>query len=126
MQEKTKSRGLILVIDDEKIILSLIERILLSKGYQVLLASDGVYGLNLVKEQNPDLILLDITMPGLDGFATLEKIREVSNSPVIMVTGKQDMESLQRTIDNGADDFIRKPFRPKELVARIETKLRRI
>ena len=116
----------ILAIDDEPLMLTLIERILLSEGYRVLLAGDGASALSLAKEENPDLILLDIMMPGQSGFETLEKIREITNAPVIMLTGRRDTETVQKTIDAGADDFLKKPFRPNELIARIEAKLRRV
>ena len=126
MQNKIDKKGTILVIDDEPDMLSLLERILTGEGYQVRLATDGVYGISILREEKPDLILLDIMMPGPDGFTVLSRIREYTNVPVIMLTGKRDTESLQRAIEIGADDFIKKPFRPAELVARIKTKLRRV
>ena len=125
MQEKLQKTHTILVIDDESDMLQLLERILTSEGYRVILAADGVYGMTLLKEAKPDLVLLDIMMPGPDGYMTLNSIRQYSNVPVIMVTAMRDIESLQKTLTLGADDYIKKPFRPGELLARVKAKLRR-
>ena len=125
MQSRNVSNKKILVVDDEVVMLTLLERVLEEEGYGVLLASNGEQGFKLVQEEQPALILLDIMMPGPDGYTTLEKIREISTAPVIMLTAVRDSESIQRAIDSGADDFIKKPFRPAELVARIEAKLKR-
>jgi DNA-binding response OmpR family regulator len=123
--EKEKAR-MILIIDDEQDILQLLERILTIEGFQVRLAADGVYGMSIAKEEKPDLIILDIMMPGPDGLTVLDRIREYSNAPVIMLTAKHDTETINKSMEMGADDFIRKPFRPAELVARINAKLRRL
>ena len=106
--------------------LRLLERILVEEGYIVRLARDGVYGISILREEEPDLVLLDIMMPGPDGFTVLERIRRHSNVPVIMITGKRDIASIQRAVDLGVDDYVKKPFLPAELVARIHSKLRRI
>jgi len=116
---------IILVIDDEPDMLKLFNRILTEEGYQVRMANDGVHGVSLITDDKPDLVLLDITMPGMDGIAVLKRIRELSSIPVIMVTGKRDIDTIQDTMELGADDYVRKPFRPSELVARIKSKLRR-
>ncbi len=126
MQGETGKARKILVIDDEQDILRLLERILTAEGFQVRLASDGVYGVSILREEVPDLVILDIMMPGPDGLLVLDRIREYSNAPVIMLTGKRDEETLKKAIELGADDFVRKPFRPAELVARINSKLRRL
>ena len=126
MQEKPRKSHTILVIDDEPDMLNLLERILTSEGYRVILAADGNYGLTLTRDDSPDLILLDIIMPGPDGFTVLESIRKYSDTPVIMVTAKRDAESMRKALALGADDYISKPFRPAELVARIHAKLRRV
>ncbi len=125
MQSKNGKQNTILVIDDEPNMLQLLERILTSEGFSVKLATDGVYGLSLLREENPDLVLLDIMMPGPDGFLVIDRIREESNAPIIMLTAKRDTESIKKAIELGADDFVKKPFRPAELVARINSKLRR-
>ncbi len=125
MQERSQKPHTILVIEDEPDMLQLLERILTSEGYRVILAVDGVYGMTLLRESKPDLVLLDIMMPGPDGYMTLGSIRQYSNVPVIMVTANRDIESLQKTLTLGADDYVEKPFRPAELLARVKAKLRR-
>jgi DNA-binding response OmpR family regulator len=117
---------LILVVDDEPLMVTLVEKILVEEGYKVITAGDGVYAMSLVREYNPDLILMDIRMPGPDGILTLQRLRDISQVPVIMVTGMGGEELVEQSIDSGADDFIRKPFKPKELVARVKAKLRRV
>jgi len=119
---RTKS---ILVIDDDSFISQLIKNTLQPEGYDVILAADGVYGMKLMRDTKPDLVLLDIMMPGLDGYQVLKSIRKHSNVPVIMITAKLGVDSIKKAIDLGADDYLKKPFRPIELVARIHAKLRR-
>lgn len=125
MNQTNNSEKVILVVDDEPLMVALIERSLIAEGYKVMTAGDGVYALSLLREYEPDLVLLDIKMPGPDGILTLQRVREISNVPVIMVTGMGGEDLLEKSIDSGADDFIRKPFRPNELVARVKAKLRR-
>lgn len=120
--ERTKS---ILVIDDEPMMLQLLKRVLESEGYGVRLAADGAFGMALYREKKPDIVLLDIMMPGPDGFQVLESIRQDDGVPVIMITGKHDVDSLQKALTLGADDYVRKPFSPLELMARVRSKLRR-
>jgi DNA-binding response OmpR family regulator len=115
----------ILVIDDEDTVRRLIRRTLEEKGYSVVTAADGNEGLAKLDQGGIDLVLLDINMPGLDGFQVLELIRRRSDLPVIMLTGMDKMSTLRETLDIGADDYITKPFSPLELVARIKAKLRR-
>jgi len=115
----------ILVVDDEDMVRLLIRRILEEHGYRVVTAADGNEGLAKLDQGGIDLVLLDINMPGLDGFQVLELIRRRSNLPVIMLTGMAKRSALRDTLDIGADDYITKPFSPVELVARIKAKLRR-
>jgi DNA-binding response OmpR family regulator len=105
--------------------LQLQKKTLESAGYDVSLASDGVYGMELFKEKKPDLVILDIKMPGPDGYQVLDSIRQQSNVPVIMVTGIRQADTIAKTLNLGADDFMMKPFSPSELIARIRAKLRR-
>ena len=114
-----------MVIDDEQALLLLVKNILEPEGYKVSLATDGQSGLALMAKEQPDLILLDIKMPGLDGFQVLDIIRQRSNIPVIMLTGVVDRNTLSKFLNIGADDYITKPFNPDVLVARIKAKLRR-
>ncbi|MFA4835292.1 MAG: response regulator [Dehalococcoidia bacterium] len=120
-----KKERRILVIDDDEEILEMLRRFLELEGYNVITASDGEAGLALLEEQVTDLVLLDIMMPGLDGFKVLDRIRKRSNVPVIMLTAKGDALTVHKTIEIGADDYVRKPFSTKELLARIKAKLRR-
>ena len=126
MQERSQKAQTILVIEDEQDMLLLLRRILESEGYRVILATDGVYGMTLLREAKPNLVLLDIMMPDPDGYVTLASIRQYSNVPVIMVTAKREIEALQKALDLGADDYVKKPFRPAELLARIKVKLKHV
>jgi len=126
VQEGIRKTYTVLVIEDDQDMLRLLERILQSEGYRVALATNGNYGMTLLREVNPDLVLLDIMMPGPDGYTTLESIRQCSDVPVIMVTAKREMEALQKAFALRADDYVKKPFFPSELLARIKAKLRSI
>ena len=121
----TQEPAQILIVDDEDMVRLLIRRILEEKGYRVVTAADGNEGLAKLDQGGIDLVLLDINMPGLDGFQVLKLIRRRFNLPVIMLTGMDKGVALHNTLDIGADDFITKPFSPVELVARIKAKLRR-
>ncbi len=115
----------IIVVDDEEEILALVSQTLELEGYDVATASDGNTALDMVRERRPDLVLLDISMPNLDGFEVLRLIRRQFNFPVIMLTGIVDPTQIDAALTIGADDYIKKPFALRELVARIEAKLRR-
>jgi two-component system KDP operon response regulator KdpE len=96
------------------------------EGFQVSEAGNGVEALEKVRDELPDLVVLDVNMPLLDGFETLERLREVSTVPVIMLTVKGDEEDRIRGLELGADDYVAKPFSPRELVSRIRAVLRRV
>jgi two-component system KDP operon response regulator KdpE len=116
----------ILVVDDEPAQLRLTEQVLSSKGYEVLKASSGQEALRLVFQHKPDLVLLDAVMPGVDGWQTCNRIREVTDIPIIMLTGKRNTEEdIVRGLDYGADDYLCKPLGNRELVARVRAALRR-
>ncbi len=115
----------ILVIDDEPRYVRLMEANLKTEGFEVLKAYDGESGVEQVVSQNPDLVILDIMMPGMDGFATCQRIREFSNVPIIVVTAKGDDRDRVRGLDMGADDYIVKPFSATEMLARVRAVLRR-
>ncbi len=121
-----KRKQLILAVDDEQDILRLLNRILESAGYDVALATNSALALELLEKHKPDLVLLDIRMPALDGFQTLALIRQRSTVPVIMLTGNRDVTAVRDTLGLGADDYVRKPFSTPELLARIKAKLRRV
>jgi len=120
-----EKRPLIMAVDDEESILKLLRCNLSVEGCRVITASDGSSALELLEEHKPDLVLLDIMMPGLDGFQTLDLIRERTNVPVIMLTAIDEVTSLRQTLVAGADDYVTKPFSILELTARIRAKLRR-
>jgi DNA-binding response OmpR family regulator len=115
----------ILLVDDEPRYVRLMEANLKTEGYDVLKAYDGQTGIDLVVKHNPDLVVLDIMMPGMDGFATCQRIREFSNVPIIVVTAKGEEKDRIRGLDLGADDYIVKPFSATELMARVRAVLRR-
>jgi len=116
----------ILVIDDEPMFCSLVEQVLSNKGYEVLTAGNGQEGLRLMFTHKPNLVLLDVAMPGMDGWQTCERIRDISDIPVIMLTGKRKGEDdIVRGLDFGADEYLVKPVGSKELVARVRAVLRR-
>ena len=115
----------ILVVDDEKEIADLLEVYLSNEGYNVIKTYDSLEVLDLVKENSIDLALIDIMMPKLDGFSLVLKLRESYNFPIIMVTAKvEDIDKVQG-LTVGADDYIVKPFKPLELLARVKAHLRR-
>ena len=115
----------ILLIDDEPRYLRLMEANLVTEGYEVIKASDGLSGVELVAQKNPDLVLVDIMMPGMDGFATCQRIREFSNVPIIVVTAKGEERDRVKGLDLGADDYIVKPYSATEMLARVRAVLRR-
>lgn len=115
----------VLVVDDDVHMLRMIERILKLEDYRVLTASSGEGALNVFYEENPDLVLLDIMLPDLDGYTVCQRIREFSRLPIIMVTAKNNPDEKTQGLSAGADDYVTKPFYSKELVARVMAVLRR-
>ena len=116
----------ILVIDDEEKILNLVTSYLEKENYDVTTAQDGLSGLKLAQEINPDIIVLDIMLPGMDGIELLSQLRRESNVYVIMLTAKTEETDKIVGLSVGADDYVTKPFSPRELTARIKAALRRI
>ena len=115
----------ILVVDDEPRYLRLMEANLIIESYQVLKAMNGQEAVDLVAQKHPDLVLLDIMMPELNGFGACERILKFSNVPIIMVTARGNENDRVRGLDLGADDYIVKPFSVTELQARVRAVLRR-
>lgn len=115
----------ILIIEDEERIRQFLQRGLSFDGYRVDAASDGQIGLELARENPPDLVLLDIMLPGMDGLEVCRRIRAASEVPILMLTAKETVEDRVRGLDAGADDYLVKPFAFDELVARIRALLRR-
>ena len=116
----------ILIIEDDKSVQQLIRMYLVNDGFEVIFSMDGKEGLDKALNDNPDLILLDLNLPKIDGIEICKKVRTNSDIPIIMVTAK--IEELDRldVLENGADDYITKPFSPRELVARVKAVLRRV
>ena len=118
-------RRRILVVDDEERMVRFIRMNLEHDGFQVSEAFNGKQAIQKMRDVTPDLILLDVMMPDLDGFEVLETIREISNVPVIMLTAKGEEDDRVRGLEHGADDYIIKPFSTRELVSRVKAVLRR-
>jgi DNA-binding response OmpR family regulator len=115
----------ILVVDDEERMVRFIRLNLEHDGFRVVDAYNGTQAINKIRSSLPDLVLLDVMMPDLDGFEVLKIIREVSSVPVIMLTAKGEEDDRVRGLELGADDYITKPFSPRELVSRVKAVLRR-
>lgn len=115
----------VLVVDDEASIVNIIAYNLKKEGYEVITASDGEQGYELAMEQKPDLVLLDIMMPKMDGYEVCRKIREKSDVPIIMLTARADEVDKVLGLEMGADDYVTKPFGNRELMARVKANLRR-
>jgi len=116
----------ILAIDDDPSFLRLVEQILTQQGYEVLTASSGEEGLRILFAHKPDLVLLDVVMVKMDGWQTCQRIRDISDIPIIMITGKHKAEEdIVRGLDYGADDYLIKPVGNRELIARVRAVLRR-
>jgi two-component system KDP operon response regulator KdpE len=118
-------KHLILVVDDEPAIVRLTRARLQADGYGVITAGRGEEALPLVEDERPDLVLLDLMMPGIDGYETLRRIRQTSQVPVIMLTARAGDADKLKGFETGADDYLTKPFNPDELAARVHAMLRR-
>lgn len=116
----------ILVVEDQKEIRDLISKYLLKEGYEVAIAKQGFEALEIFEAQDIHLILLDVMMPGISGFEVLQEIRKISDVPVIMLTARQEEIDRLKGFELGVDDYVIKPFSPRELMKRIQVFLRRI
>lgn len=116
----------ILVIDDEPKIVEICRDYLRSAGFDVVIAGDGVDGLRLARHEKPDLVVLDLMLPGMDGLDVCRTLRKESNVPIIMLTARVEETDKLIGLELGADDYIAKPFSPRELVARVRVVLRRV
>src|SRR5687767_8123951 len=115
----------VLVVDDESIVRGVVVKYLRREGYRTLEAGDGDAALALVEHEQPDLVVLDLMLPGLDGLALCRRIRARSELPVIMLTARVEEADRIVGLELGADDYVTKPFSPRELAARVKTVLRR-
>ena len=118
-------KQLILVVDDDTSILRLVRIKLQAEGYQVITATNGQEAVELVEREHPDLVVLDLMMPVMDGMEALRQIRRLSRVPVILLTARSSGADKVRGLDLGADDYVTKPFDPDELAARVSAVLRR-
>jgi CheY-like chemotaxis protein len=118
----------ILAVDDERDLAEVLEFVLRRAGYETLIAHDGLVAWERVLAERPDMVVLDINMPGLDGYEVLQRIRSLPGpqaaTPVIMLTARNDEPSIVAALDAGADDYIAKPFSPRQLLARIRAAMR--
>jgi len=119
-------KKVIYIADDEQNICSIIKSFLMKDGYHAISFSDGISLLEQFREQPADLVVIDIMMPGMDGFTLCQKIREISNIPIIIVSAKDTEADRIQGLNLGSDDYLTKPFSPMELIARIKSIFRRI
>lgn len=115
----------VLIVDDEKMILNLLSHNLTKEGYNVVEASDGIEAIKIAEEKKPDLILLDVMLPKLDGLTVCKRIKSLMNVPILMVTAKDEELDKIVGLELGADDYITKPFSVRELLARVKANLRK-
>lgn len=115
----------VLVVDDDRVLADVLAFTLRREGFQVILAYDGEAALHRWAEEQPDLIVLDVNMPRLDGFSVCRQVREQSNTPIILLTVRGEEDDIVHGLELGADDYVTKPFSPRQLVARAQAVLRR-
>jgi DNA-binding response OmpR family regulator len=118
-------KGNILVIDDDLVARDLLEKLFVTGGYHVQTAPDGPDGIKSACTCPPDLVVLDVMMPGLNGFETCVLLKEKFNIPVLLLTAKSSLADLVQGFSSGADDFVKKPYNPKELLLRSKALVRR-
>ena len=114
----------ILVVDDDVALAEMIGIVLQNEGFDVVFCADGSQALAQFQESHPDLVLLDVMLPGMDGFDVCRAIRRISDAPIVMLTARSDTSDVVTGLEAGADDYVPKPFKPKELVARMRARLR--
>ena len=119
------SKSKVLIVDDDMNICELVKLYLLKEGYDVMTVYNGIKGIEGFKEFAPNIVILDIMLPGIDGWQVCREIRKISNIPIIMITAKGETFDKVLGLELGADDYIVKPFEPKEVVARVKAVLRR-
>ena len=125
MATTTLLHARVVVVDDDRMIREMLELGLSREGYDVQSAADGIAALELVRRFDPEVIVLDIMMPKIDGISLLPKLREISQAPIVMLTAKGGTEDKVQSLTAGADDYLVKPFVFEELIARLQAKLRR-
>src|SRR5690349_20841102 len=118
-------KGRVLVVDDDAALAEMLGIVLRGEGFEPTFVSDGDKALDAFRDTRPDLVLLDLMLPGMDGIDVCRQIRAESGVPIVMLTAKSDTVDVVLGLESGADDYIVKPFKPKELVARVRARLRR-
>ncbi|WP_309080046.1 MtrAB system response regulator MtrA [Zhihengliuella sp.] len=114
----------ILVVDDDDALAEMIGIVLRNDDFDPIFCNDGAAALEAFRESNPDLVLLDLMLPGVDGIEVCRQIRAESDAPIVMLTAKSDTADVVRGLESGADDYVPKPFKPAELIARVRARLR--
>ena len=122
--QQSRTEAHLLVVDDEPNIRDLLASSLRFAGFEVSIAGDGNGALKTVEKTSPDLVVLDVMLPGMDGFDVCRAIRRVSDVPIVMLTARSDTSDVVTGLEAGADDYVPKPFKPKELIARVRARLR--
>ena len=121
-----RMKGRVLIVDDDTALAEMLGIVLRGEGYEPTLCADGDQALPMFREHKPDLVLLDLMLPGTDGIDVCRAIRAESGVPIVMLTAKTDTIDVVVGLESGADDYVVKPFKPKELVARIRARVRRL
>lgn len=125
MNNSSENKKTVLIVDDEKPIVDILQYNLEKEGYETLIANDGLTAVNIALEQRPNIILLDIMLPKMDGLTVCKRIRTTLNIPIIMLTAKEEEIDKILGLELGADDYVTKPFSVRELIARIKANLRK-
>ena len=120
-----RTRGRILVVDDDAALAEMLGIVLRGEGFEPVFCGDGSTAVDAFRASKPDVVLLDLMLPGMDGIDVCRAIRAESGTPIVMLTAKSDTVDVVVGLESGADDYIVKPFKPKELVARIRARIRR-
>lgn len=115
----------VLVVDDDAALSEMIGIVLESEGFEAVFSADGTSAMEIFRQSQPDLVLLDLMLPGIDGIEVCKRIRAESGVPIVMLTAKSDTADVVLGLEAGADDYVPKPFKPRELVARVRARLRR-
>jgi two-component system, OmpR family, response regulator MtrA len=123
---RSGSKGTVLVVDDDTALAEMLTIVLNNEGFETVVCGSGDKALGMFREERPDIVLLDLMLPGMDGVDVCKAIRAESGVPIVMLTAKNDTVDIVVGLESGADDYIVKPFKPKELVARIRARLRRL
>ena len=125
MEEEWNDKKTILIVDDEKMILNLLSHNLSREGYNIIEATDGIEAIKIAQEKKPDIILLDVMLPKMDGLTVCKRIKNLMNVPILMVTARGEELDKIVGLELGADDYITKPFSVRELIARVKANLRK-